>query len=274
MRHWSAGMSARSWRYRWYDKNMLIDTHCHIHDPEFFTAEAAEEVYVRARAADVAMLCIGTSQPDSRVAVEFTKDHDKTWAVIGVHPHEAKDGVADIGRLLAEKHPSVVGIGEIGLDYYYNHSAKAEQIAALEQQLQWAVDYDLPVSFHVREAYDDFWPVLDNFHGIRGTLHSFTDSQANLDKGFERGLYVSVNGISTFTKDATQQELFARVPLEKMLLETDAPFLTPTPYRGTINEPTFVREIATFHAKLRGISLRDVAAATTANANALFRINA
>ena len=253
---------------------MFVDTHCHIHDSEFFSAEAAEEVYRRAREANTAMLCIGTSQPDSRAAVEFTKIHDKTWAVVGVHPHEAKDGMADIGKLLAEKHASIVGIGEIGLDYYYDHSAKAEQIAALEQQLQWAVDYDLPVSFHVREAYEDFWPVFDNFHGIRGTLHSFTDSQTNLDKGFERGLYVSVNGISTFTKDAAQQKLFAGIPLERMLLETDAPFLTPAPYRGTINEPTFVKEIATFHATLRGISLRDVEVATTTNANALFRIDA
>jgi len=250
---------------------MLVDTHCHIHDREFYTAEAAEEIYNRARTADVAMLCIGTSQPDSRAAVEFAKDHDKTWAVVGVHPHEAKVGVADIGDILAEKQ-AVVGIGEIGLDYYYNHSPKEAQIAALEQQLQWASDYDLPVSFHIREAYNDFWPILDNFHGIRGTLHSFTDSQTNLDRGFERGLYVSVNGISTFTKDPVQQKLFATIPLDKMLLETDAPFLTPVPYRGTINEPTFVSEVAKFHAAVRGVSLSDVATATTTNANTLFHL--
>ena len=122
----------------------------------------------------------------------------------------------------------------------------------------------------MREAYDDFWPIFDNFSGIRGTLHSFTDSQANLDKGFERGLYVSVNGISTFTKDPMQQQLYAAIPLEKMLLETDAPFLTPVPYRGTINEPAFVSEVAKQHAALRGISLEEVAQATTANARSLF----
>lgn len=251
---------------------MLIDTHCHIHDHEFYTAEAAEEVYGRAIAANVAMLCIGTSQPDSRAAVEFATTHDKTWAVVGVHPHEAKDGVAVIGEILAENHAKTVGIGEIGLDYYYDNSARDLQIAALEQQLQWAVDYNLPVSFHVREAFEDFWPILDNFHGIRGTLHSFTDSQANLDKGFERGLFVSVNGISTFTKDLAQQQLFAAIPLEKLLLETDAPFLTPKPYRGTINEPAFVSEVAKHHAAIRGIGPDTVAKATTANALSLFAL--
>jgi len=249
---------------------MLVDTHCHIHDREFFTAVVTEEVYARARDADVAMLCIGTSQSDSRAAIEFVAKHDQAWAVIGVHPHEAKDGVTDIGALLAESHVKVVGIGEIGLDYYYDHSPRDVQIEVLEQQLQWASDYNLPVSFHVREAYDDFWPIFDNFSGIRGTLHSFTDSQANLDKGFERGLYVSVNGISTFTKDPMQQQLYAAIPLEKMLLETDAPFLTPVPYRGTINEPAFVSEVAKHHAALRGISLEEVAQATTANARSLF----
>lgn len=265
-------MSRRFLRCQCYDREVLVDTHCHIHDREFYSSEAAAAAYERARAADVAMLCIGTSQPDSRAAVQFAADHDKTWAVVGVHPHEARDGVAEIGKILAEKHDSVVGIGEIGLDYYYDHSPRDVQIAALEQQLQWAADYDLPVSFHVREAYEDFWPIFDNFHGIRGTLHSFTDSQANLDKGFERGLYVSVNGISTFTKDPAQQQLYAHIPLEKLLLETDTPFLTPAPYRGTINEPAFVRRVAEHHATIRGIGLDAVAQATTANAYALFRL--
>lgn len=251
---------------------MLIDTHCHIHDREFFTAEVADEVYGRAIAANVAMLCIGTSQPDSRAVVEFAGSHDQVWAVVGVHPHEAKDGVAVIGEILAENHAKTVGIGEIGLDYYYDHSPRDVQIAALEQQLQWAVDYNLPVSFHVREAYEDFWPIFDNFRGIRGTLHSFTDSQANLDKGFERGLFVSVNGISTFTKDPAQQQLFRAIPLEKLLLETDAPFLTPKPYRGTINEPAFVSEVAKHHAAIRGIGPDTVAKATTANAISLFAL--
>lgn len=251
---------------------MLVDTHCHIHDHEFFDTAAAEEAYLNARTAGVSMICVGTTQPDSRAAVEFAAAHDATWAIVGVHPHEAKDGVADIGAILAEKHEKIVGIGEIGLDYYYNHSPREVQIAALEQQLQWAVDYNLPVSFHVREAYEDFWPILANFSGIRGVLHSFTDTQANADRALEQGLYIGVNGISTFTRDAEQQKMFKNLPLKRILLETDAPFLTPEPFRGKINTPAYVSRVADFHAEIRGIETAEVAKITSDNAKSLFAI--
>ncbi len=250
---------------------MLIDSHCHIHDHEFYTAERAEEVYEHAVANAVDMLCVGTSQPDSRAAVAFVGLHDHTWAIVGVHPHETKDGVADIGALLGEKLPKIVGIGEIGLDYYYNHSPREAQIAGLEQQLQWAIDYQLPVSFHVREAYDEFWPIFDNFKGVRGVLHSFTDVPIHLEKALERGLYIGVNGISTFARD--KQDMFAAVPLERMLLETDAPFLTPVPKRGNMNEPAFVRYVAAYHAHARGISLEEISQVTSANAMSLFALS-
>ncbi len=251
----------------------LIDSHCHIHESEFFPdASQQEAAYTRAIEAGVGILCVATSEAASREALDFVAAHDHTWAVLGVHPHEAKDGCAAVGELLAEKHDKTVGIGEIGLDYYYNNSPREVQIAVLEQQLQWAMEYDLPVSFHVREAFDDFWPIFDNFHGIRGVLHSFTDTQANLEAGFSRGLYVGVNGISTFTKDAAQQKMFATIPLEKMLLETDAPFLTPAPLRGKMNEPSYVGRVAEHAAALRGISVAVVSDATTDNARRLFAI--
>ena len=249
---------------------MLIDSHCHIHDTEFYTPEQAEMVYTRAIEASVTMLCVGTSQSDSRAAVTFAAVHDDVWAIVGVHPHETKEGMADIGVLLSETPPKIIGIGEIGLDYYYNHSPRETQIAGLEQQLQWALDYQLPVSFHVREAYDDFWPILDNFSGIRGVLHSYTDTTVNLEKALERGLYIGVNGISTFARD--KQDMFAAVPLERMLLETDAPFLTPVPKRGNMNEPAFVRYVAAHQASVRGISVDDVTRVTSANARALFAL--
>lgn len=252
---------------------MLIDTHCHIHDKEFFAPGLAEEVYTKARHQDVAMLCVSTSQSDSRAAVEFVIAHDKTWAIVGVHPHEAKDGVDDIGVLLSEKPQKVIGIGEIGLDYYYNHSSREVQFTALEQQLQWACDYDLPVSFHVREAYDDFWPLFDNFPGIRGVLHSYTDTVKNLEKGLSRGLYVAVNGISTFTKDEGQKAMFMAIPLERLLLETDAPFLTPVPFRGKVNEPGMVREIAKHTATQRGVEYEALTRQATANARELFGLS-
>lgn len=166
--------------------------------------------------------------------------------------------------------PKIVAIGEIGLDYFYMHSPRDIQIRALEAQIELALAHKLPIIFHVREAFDDFWPIFDNFQGIRGELHSFTDTAKNVEEGLKRGLYIGVNGISTFTKDTLQQQLFATIPLERLLLETDAPFLTPMPFRGRVNEPAFVTEVAAQHARMRAISFEDVATATTANAHALF----
>lgn len=249
---------------------MIIDTHCHIHEAQFYEEADQDAVYRRALAADTAMICVGTSEETSLEAVEFVSLHPKTWAVIGVHPHDSKDGYASIGKMLKNNHEKVVGIGEIGLDYYYMNSPKEAQIAALEQQLQWALDYNLPVSFHVRDSFDDFWPIFANFTGVRGVLHSFTDNIANMERGLSEGLYIGVNGISTFTKDENQQKMYEAIPLEHMLLETDAPFLTPTPHRGKVNEPAFVKLVAEHHAHLRGIDLDHLANVTSHNASHLF----
>lgn len=257
--------------------NSLVDTHCHIHEATY--PLAVDDVLKRAAESGIGrMILVGTSEQSSEDAIKLASQHNNLFATVGVHPHDTKDGYGKIAELAKQ---DVVAVGEVGLDYYYNHSPREVQIKALESQIQTALDNDLPIIFHVREGlpagqhasvWDDFWPILDNFQGIRGELHSFTDTQVNLDKGFERGLYVGVNGISTFTKDPAQQRLYANIPLEKVLLETDAPFLTPTPYRGTINEPAFVSEVAKFHADLRGISFDDVAHATTTNAITLFRL--
>jgi TatD DNase family protein len=181
----------------------------------------------------------------------------------------AKPFTSGDGRMAESK---IVAVGEIGLDYFYTHSPRETQVAALEAQIDLALRHHLPVIFHVREAFEDFWPIFDNFHGIRGELHSFTDTQSHMEQALQRGLFVGVNGISTFTKDPAQQRMFAMVPLEKLLLETDAPFLTPAPFRGKVNEPAFVEKIAEHHASIRGISVKKVAQATTANADALFAL--
>lgn len=258
----------------------LIDSHCHLHDTEFF-ADNREELYQQTIAAGIGMICVGTDERSSRQAVEFAASRDWVWAAVGVHPHDSKAGWGEVGRLLknrAEDSP-IVAIGEIGLDYYYNHSPREVQIQALEAQLQLAVDYNLPVSFHVRDGapdqpsvWDDFWPIFDNFHGIRGVLHSFTDTRQNLEKGFARGLYVGLNGISTFTKNQAQRELFASIPLERLLLETDAPFLTPKPFRGKMNMPRYVELVAKYWADNRNISFDDLSEATVRNTKNLFGI--
>ena len=249
---------------------MLVDTHCHIHDANY--PLDIGDVLKRAHRAGVnQMVCVGTSEQSSQRALDFAKNHEHLYAAIGVHPHDTKEGYAAIGQLLAAAEKPVA-IGEIGLDYFYTHSPRELQIKALETQLDLARQYDLPVIFHVREAFDDFWPIFDNFPGLRGVLHSFTDTQLNVDQAFARNLLIGVNGISTFTKDEAQRAMFAHLPLDRVLLETDAPFLTPVPYRGTVNEPAFVRNVAEFHAHIRNVDLDTVAAATSANARALFAL--
>jgi TatD DNase family protein len=259
---------------------MIVDTHCHIHQTEFYSHESRDMVYRNARQNHVAMICASTDQKSSEEAVDFVRDREHSWALVGVHPHEAKHGADGIDSLLVKRPEGLVGIGEIGLDYYYEHSERADQIRVFEQQLALALQYDLPVSFHVRDTtakekysvWDDFWPIIDNCPRLRGVLHSFTDTREQLERGFERGFFVGVNGISTFTKDALQQQLYASIPLEKMLLETDAPFLTPAPHRGRMNEPSFVKEVAERMAVLRGVSPDFVAASTTINAKVLFAL--
>lgn len=249
---------------------MLVDTHCHIHEADF--PLGVKDVLLRAKEANIeTLLCIGTNEQSSKDAITFADTYDNSWASIGVHPHDTKDGYAEIAQL-AGSSDKIVAVGEIGLDYFYTHSPKELQLQALEDQIQVALAHNLPIIFHVREAFDDFWPLFDKYPEIRGELHSFTDSKENLEKALSRGLYIGVNGISTFTKDEAQKAMFDSIPLDRILFETDAPFLTPAPFRGKVNEPAFVRNVAEFHANRRGISLQEIADASTANARKLFAI--
>lgn len=247
----------------------FVDTHCHIHSSDYKLD--SEEVFKRALKTGVTkMICVGTDVSDSRLACSFALKHEGVFASVGVHPHEAKHGIEGIESLAGQK--KVVAVGEIGLDYYYEHSDRDVQIETFEKQLQIAVDHNLPVIFHVREAFDDFWPVLDNFRAVKGVVHSFTDTQKNLDEALSRGLFIGVNGISTFTKDAKQQEMFKNIPLKNLLLETDAPYLTPVSSRGKVNEPVFVREVAEYLSTAQSTSVDELALQTTHNATFLFHI--
>ncbi len=257
---------------------LLIDTHCHLQDSEFYTDEQREELYRCAVAADTSMICVGTDVRSSREAVAFARTHERCYAVVGIHPHEAEsNSVKDIAALLhthnKEGKSRIVGIGEIGLDYHYDGSTPEMQQQILNDQIQLALEYDLPISFHVRDAFDAFWPIFDRFSGVRGVLHSFTDSPENLQRGIENGLFVGINGISTFTRDEAQRYMYSHVPLEHVVLETDAPFLTPKPFRGKINTPAYVRYVAEDQATCKGVSVEHVAAITTRNAITLFRLD-
>lgn len=250
----------------------LTDTHCHIHESDYPLPQA--DVEARALQAGVGRLvCVGTDAVTSRAAVEFAQTRQNVWAAIGLHPHDADSGreaFAVLEKLAADNSGKIVAIGECGLDYFYENSRKTDQKRMLHAQCRLAIRYDLPMIFHVREAFDDFWPVFDQYPGLRGVVHSFTDTRSNLDKLLARGLYVGVNGIATFTKVDAQKEMYRAIPLERLVLETDAPFLTPAPFRGTVNEPARVRTVAEFLAQQRAEPLERLAAATTRNAQTLF----
>lgn len=250
---------------------MLIDTHCHIHESyDLPIDETLAEAYQQGV---TQMICVGTNERSSKQAIAFAEKHPEAVASIGVHPHDTKDGYGAIAEL-AGTSPAIVAVGEIGLDYFYTNSPREVQIEALKSQIEVALKHDLPIIFHVRDAFDDFWPIFESYKGIRGVLHSFTDSKENMEKAISKGLYIGVNGISTFTKDETQKAMFDAIPLDRIMFETDAPFLTPTPYRGKINQPAYVKVVAEYHALRRGISLEEIANVSTRNARALFQLTA
>lgn len=276
----------------------LVDTHCHIQSAggaagERHTLEkwnkAADRTPDRILSAAVEkgitrMICVGCDVDDSEQAVTFVQDHMETWASIGIHPHEAKRYVGNSAELQRFagliSQPKVVAVGECGLDYYYGHSSARDQAEILRFQMQLATRLDVPMIFHVRDAFGDFWPIFDEYSspsragkpGIRGVVHSFTDTQANLDMALERGLYIGVNGIATFAKNEVQVNMYKAIPLSRLLLETDAPFLTPSPYRGTICEPYHISVIAEFLGSLRSETVTALAKATTNNAKTLFNL--
>ena len=253
----------------------FVDTHCHIHFDYY--SLPIEQVIQSARDDGVTkMICVGCTFEDSKSGIEFIANHDNIWASIGIHPHEADKYVGNQSKLdefaALVTAPKVVAVGECGLDYYYNHSDQQAQKEILRFQIKLAKKHDLPMIFHVRDAHDDFFEVLDEFEGIRGVVHSFSAGIKELTGVIDRGLFVGLNGIMTFTKDSAQLAAAKLVPLDKMVLETDAPYLTPKPFRGTMCEPKHVVETARFLAELRGESLEELSKQTTANAERLFGI--
>ena len=253
----------------------LTDTHCHVHSADYPLPITDMDAHNREAGVEY-LLCVGTDAADSELAVRFVADRLHSWASVGQHPHEAKYGLEPLQKLRAlvasDRQRKIVAIGECGLDYFYGHASKEDQEKALRYQIELALEYDLPLIFHVREAFDDFWPIFDSYQGIRGVLHSYTDTGANFSKAMARGLYIGVNGIMTFTKVAEQLEVAKQIPIDKILLETDAPFLTPVPLRGTVNEPAHVLLVAQFLSELRQIALSELARQTTANAQQLFSL--
>lgn len=269
---------------------MFIDTHCHIQSVGAAEGERStralweragektlDEVLHDARTAAVSdMICVGCDVADSALAVQVSRMHEGLHASIGIHPHEASryvnddHALAQFSELAADR--SVVAIGECGLDYFYQHSPREAQIAILEFQLELAMRHNLPVIFHVREAFDDFWPIFEKYSQIKGVLHSFTDTEAQLNRAIAHGLYIGVNGIATFAKDEAARAMYRAIPLDSLLLETDAPFLTPVPHRGKICEPKHVVHTAAYLSTLRGETVETIAEYSSRNARSLFSL--
>lgn len=253
---------------------MLIDSHCHLNYPGLVEDEAG--VLDRARARGVAgFLNISTRQREWADVVAATDRHEDVWASIGVHPHEA-DAHPDLGTaalVKAAAHPRVVAIGECGLDYHYDKSDRDSQKARFRAQIEAARQAGLPLIIHTRDAEEDTAAILAEEvarGGVRGVLHCFTGTQWLADKGLEIGFYISLSGIVTFKNARDLQAVAASIPEDRLLVETDAPFLAPVPHRGKACEPAFVADTAAFVAQLRGTSADQLAKSTTANFFRLF----
>jgi len=247
------------------------DNHCHLDDERL--EGGASEAIAAARAAGVdRMITIGTDAMRSRMAIDIAAAHDGVWATVGLHPHDASNGVDTIVPLLGE--PGVVAIGECGLDYHYDHSPRDVQRDAFAAQIELAHERRLPLVIHTREAWDDTFDLL-RAHGApsRTVFHCFTGGRDEAARCLDLGAFLSFSGIVTFPKAPEVREAAAFCPLDRMLVETDAPYLTPVPHRGKPNQPAYVTHVGAAIAELRGIDVDAVAAASSAAAAAVFALH-
>ncbi|MBA4754511.1 MAG: TatD family deoxyribonuclease [Sphingobium sp.] len=254
---------------------MLIDSHCHLNYKGLI--EDQQNVLERARASGIdLMLNIATRESEWDAVLDTAIRAPDVWATVGIHPHEADEHPhIDTAKLVARAaHPRVVGIGETGLDYYYDHSDRDRQRSSFRSHIVAARETGLPLIVHTRDAEEDTLAVMrDEMEkgAYTGVIHCFTASGAFADAALELGFYISISGIVTFKSAKDLQETAARLPIDRLLVETDSPFLAPVPHRGRPCEPAFVADTAKFLANLRGESLEDLAAATSANFRALFK---
>jgi TatD DNase family protein len=255
----------------------LIDSHCHLDQPAF--ADDRTAVIARARASGVRRLVTvgaGGTLASNRAAVALAESDADIFAAVAVHPHDAKEiteGTWDELRPLWA-HPKVVAVGETGLDYYYNHSAPEVQRAHLRRFVQEAGRAGLPLVIHCRDAYADLLPILrdEGAAAIGGVMHCFSGTRTEADACLALGFHLSFSGIVTFKTAQVLREVVGAVPLDRLLIETDAPFLAPVPYRGKRNEPALVRQVAEEVARVTGRDLAEIARITTANTERVFRL--
>jgi TatD DNase family protein len=250
----------------------LFDSHCHLTDTRF--GDDVGEVIDRARRAGVAgMVTIASHPADAAAAASLAGAHPDVWCTAGLHPHEAGrhggDSLDELRGLL--QHERIVAVGETGLDYHYDHAPRARQRASFAAQLDLAVELDLPVVVHSRAADADTIDLLRAVPGARGVLHCFSGGAALLEAGLAAGWYVSFAGLVSF-RGYDGGDLLRAVPADRLLAETDSPYLAPVPRRGRRNEPAYVRHVVEAMAGLRGESPDELADRTTENALAFYRL--
>lgn len=249
-----------------------IDTHCHLNTVDAY--QDLDEVIARARDAGVdRMIVVGIDRDSTPEALRIARSYEGVSVVVGVHPNSAAgfgpEHVAEVESWLTET--KVVGIGETGLDYHWDHATPDEQKRAFHWHLDKAAETGLPLSIHCRDAYEDALALLEGRGGrYRGVFHCFGGSWAQAERAVALGFHLGVDGPVTYKKAEDLRGVIARCPLERLLLETDCPYLTPSPYRGKRNEPGYIPLIAQAVAESRGISVQEVAEATTRNAELLF----
>ena len=249
----------------------LADSHCHLDDPQFEPDRQA--VLERALAAGVtSMLSIGSGDglPDLEAAVRLADTYDCVWATVGVHPHEARKAGPETWRRLEQllAHPKVVAVGEIGLDYHYDNSPRDQQRAAFIEQMGIAAAAGKPIVIHTREAWEDTWRLLSEYwvpRGLGGIMHCFSGGPEEARRALDMGFHLAFGGVVTYPKAVQVREAARLTPLDRLLIETDAPYLAPVPMRGKRNEPAYVVETAQRLAELRGEPLEALAEATTDN---------
>ncbi len=256
----------------------LIDTHCHLDMEEF--SDDVSAVLKRASQAGVKYLInVGSDLEGSRKGLDLSRRYEVVYAAVGIHPHDAKtydkkieDWLTDVIKKEDESAKKVVALGEVGLDYHYDHSPREIQKEVFKRQLQLALEHDLPVIIHTREAWEDTLKIVED-SGVRtGVFHCFSGDMDIAESVTNMGFFVSFAGPLTFKNAATLREVAAWLPDEVIMLETDAPYLSPVPYRGRRNEPSYIVETAKVLAKLRGVTLEDIARITSLNAWRLFGV--
>jgi TatD DNase family protein len=247
--------------------DVWIDNHCHL-DPATADDAVAEAVV----AGVVAFVDVGTDAARSAQAVATAASRDRVWATVGLHPHDARNGLDGIAALL--DHPKVVAVGEAGLDYHYDHSPRQVQRDMFAAQIALAHERDLPLVIHTREAWEDTFAILDR-EGVpaRTVFHCFTGGPDEATAGLERGAFISVSGIVTFRTADDVRAAVALIPLDRLLVETDSPYLAPVPHRGRPNRPALVPLVGAAVAAVKGEDVTRVAAQTTANAMSFYGIS-